>query len=221
MKGGDKLICLRILYTMKNNLFNTFIPKDIGSQAEQAPTRKEEFRATLAEVIKVFILAVVVILPIRFFLIQPFYVKGASMEPNFFENEYLIVDKISPRFRAYERGEAIVFRFPVTEHKYLIKRIIGMPGERVVIQNRQITIYSTEHPDGFALNENSYNPYLLRDQSIDETLTDDEYFVLGDNRPVSMDSEIFGPVKATQITGRVFFRGWPIERLTVFEPPTY
>ena len=168
-----------------------------------------------------FILAVVVILPIRLFLIQPFYVKGASMEPNFFENEYLIVDKITPHFRIYERGEAIVFRFPATDNKYLIKRIIGLPGERVVIQSRQIMIYNGEHPDGFALNENSYNPYLLRDQTIDEAIASDEYFVLGDNRPVSFDSEMFGPVKASQITGRVFFRGWPIERLTIFKTPTY
>lgn len=214
-------MCPSFLCKMKNSLFNVFIPKSIGGQPDASPSRKEEFKETLAEIIKVFILAVVVILPIRLFLIQPFYVKGASMEPNFFENEYLIVDKISPHFRTYERGEAIVFRFPATDNKYLIKRIIGLPGERVVIQNRQIMIYNTEHPDGFALNENVYNPYLLRDQTIDDTIASDEYFVLGDNRPVSFDSEMFGPVKASQITGRVFFRGWPIERLTIFKAPVY
>lgn len=206
---------------MNIHLPKNFIPDGIGQKAEQHRFGKEEMRETLAEIIKVVILAVVVILPIRFFLIQPFYVKGASMEPNFYENEYLIVDKITPHFRPLERGEAIVFRFPATEHKYLIKRIIGMPGERVVIRNRQISIYNSEHPDGFLLNEESYNPYLLRDQSIDETLTNDEYFVLGDNRPVSFDSELFGPLKASQITGRVFFRGWPLERLTVFKAPNY
>lgn len=206
---------------MKNQPLNEFIPKNIGVSPERPAARKEELRETLAEIIKVFILAVAVILPIRLFLIQPFYVKGASMEPNFYENEYLIVDKLSPHFKPYERGEAIVFRFPAAERKYLIKRIIGMPSERVVIQNRQIAIYSAEYPDGRALKEDAYNPYLLRDQTIDETLASDEYFVLGDNRPVSFDSEIFGPLKANQITGRVFFRGWPIERLELFKAPTY
>lgn len=175
----------------------------------------------LTEVIKVFILAAAVILPIRFFLMQPFYVKGASMEPNFYENEYLIVDKITPHFHDYERGEPIVFKFPPTEHKYLIKRIIGLPGERVVIHDRKIYIYNADHPQGFGLNEESYNPYLLRDQEEDVQLSLDQYYVLGDNRPVSYDSEYFGPIQQRQITGRVFFRGWPIERVTVFKKPTY
>lgn len=207
---------------MKNESFQGFIPKNIGEPtAPPRGSRKEEIRDTLAEVIKIFVLAAAVILPIRMFLIQPFYVKGASMEPNFFENEYLIIDKISPRFREYERGEPIVFRFPASDHKYLIKRVIGLPGERVVIQNRRIMIYSSAYPDGFPLHEDAYNPYLLRDESIDVTLDADQYYVLGDNRPLSFDSEMFGPIKKSQITGRVFFRGWPIERATVFEPPTY
>ncbi|MEK7122612.1 MAG: signal peptidase I [Patescibacteria group bacterium] len=199
------------------------MPKTIGT-VQPAPRRvgrKEEIRETLAEVIKVFILAAAVILPIRMFLIQPFYVKGASMEPNFYENEYLIIDKISPRFREYERGEPIVFRYPPSEHKYLIKRVIGLPDERVIIHNRRISIMNAEHPNGFPLNEDEYNPYLLRDEEVDVQLTADEYYVLGDNRPLSFDSEIFGPIKEKNITGRVFFRGWPLERIEVFEAPTY
>ena len=143
------------------------------------------------------------------------------MEPNFYENEYLIIDKISPRFREYERGEPIVFRYPPSEHKYLIKRVIGLPDERVIIHNRRISIMNAEHPNGFPLNEDEYNPYLLRDEEVDVQLTADEYYVLGDNRPLSFDSEIFGPIKEKNITGRVFFRGWPLERIEVFEAPTY
>ena len=199
-----------------------FMPKNIGeSPVREKSDRKEEIRETLAEVIKIFILAAAVILPIRMFLIQPFYVKGASMEPNFYENEYLIIDKITPRFREYERGEPIVFRFPPSERKYLIKRVIGLPGERVVIENRRITIFGPGSEDGMPLDEDAYNPYLLRDEDVDVTLAYDEYYVLGDNRPLSFDSEIFGPIKKENITGRVFFRGWPLERIEVFEPPTY
>lgn len=207
---------------MKKDLFGGFIPKNIGAHtSEPQVSKKQEIRETLAEVIKIFILAAAVILPVRMFLIQPFYVKGASMEPNFYENEYLIIDKITPRLRDYERGEPIVFRYPPSEHKYLIKRVIGLPGERVVIHDQRITIFSTTYAEGFPLREDAYNPYLLRDEEIDVTLAPDEYYVLGDNRPLSFDSEIFGPIKKKNITGRVFFRGWPLERLTVFEPPTY
>lgn len=207
---------------MKKEQFSGFIPKYIGQKNEQPrQSRKEEMRETLAEVIKIFILAAAVILPVRMFLIQPFYVKGASMEPNFYENEYLIIDKITPRLRAYQRGEPIVFRYPPSERKYLIKRIIGLPSERVVIHERRIMIYNAEHPDGFALDEGAYNPYLLRDEEIDVQLSGSEYYVLGDNRPLSFDSEMFGPIKKENITGRVFFRGWPVGRMTVFEPPTY
>lgn len=206
---------------MKKYSFSGFIPKHIGEKQAPVRARKEEMRETLTEVIKIFILAAAVILPVRMFLIQPFYVKGASMEPNFYENEYLIIDKISPRFREYQRGEPIVFKYPPSERKYLIKRIIGLPGERVVIRNRSIVIYNSEYSEGFALREDAYNPYLLRDEDIDVTLAPDEFYVLGDNRPLSFDSEIFGPVKQKNITGRVFFRGWPLGRVTVFEPPLY
>lgn len=206
---------------MKKDTFSGFIPKNIGEERAVRGTRKEEARETIAEVLKIFILAAAVILPVRMFLVQPFYVKGASMEPNFYENEYLIIDKISPRFKAYQRGEPIVFKYPPSERKYLIKRVIGLPGERVVIHDRRITIYNSESSEGLALREDAYNPYLLRDEDIDVTLALDEYYVLGDNRPLSFDSEIFGPIKQKNITGRVFFRGWPLGRVTLFEPPTY
>ncbi len=174
-----------------------------------------------SEFIKIFIIAAAIILPIRLFLIQPFYVKGASMEPNFYENEYLIVDKITPLVHPYQRGEIIVFRYPKTDQHFLIKRVIGLPGERVVIQNHTITIYNKEHPNGFQLNEKTYGPRELRDDVINQTIGDHQYFVLGDNRPVSYDSERFGPVDADQIVGRVVLRGLPVQRFAFFSVPSY
>ena len=85
------------------------------------------------EVAQVVIIAAAIIIPIRYFLIQPFIVKGASMEPNFSENEYLIIDELSYRFRDIERGEAVVLEPPTNEGEYYIKRIIGLPGETVEI----------------------------------------------------------------------------------------
>lgn len=173
------------------------------------------------EFLKIFIIAALIILPIRLFVIQPFYVKGQSMEPNFHDNEYLIIDKLSPRFRAYERGEVVVLRFPRPQAPYLIKRIVGLPGERVVLFGDTIRIFNSQHPKGMQLNESDYTPRHMPNQHIDQILADDEYFILGDNRPNSIGSQTFGPIKGGQIVGRVSFRGLPFDKIKVFSAPTY
>lgn len=210
--------------TMNEDLQNQPTPvQDVQNQdqGEQKVPLLVGFLSSLAEFVRVFVIAAAIILPIRLFLIQPFYVKGESMEPNFYESEYLIIDKLTPYFKAYKRGEVIVFRHPKTERHYLIKRLIGLPGERVEIKDRKITIYNKDNPQGFVLNETDYGPRLLRDEPDDVILNDSQYFVLGDNRPVSLDSERFGPIGADQIVGRVAFRGLPIDRASFFSVPKY
>lgn len=203
---------------LKNSEFENLEPQN--QQEEKVPFLIG-FLASLAEFVRIFIIAAAIILPIRLFLIQPFYVKGESMEPNFYEAEYLIIDKLTPYFKPYVRGEVIVFRHPKTERHYLIKRVIGLPGERVEIKNKIITIYNKEHPNGLILNEKEYGPRTLRPENIDFVLDNLHYVVLGDNRQVSLDSERFGPIGADQIVGRVAFRGLPIDRVTFFKTPTY
>lgn len=192
-----------------------------GANQKSKKTALSGISSYFIEFLKIFIVAAAIIVPIRLFLIQPFYVKGASMEPNFFENEYLVIDKLSPHFMPYKRGEVVVFRYPKNENRFLIKRVIGLPGERVVVQKEKITIFNAEHPDGFVLDESSYTPYELRPENAGATLGSSEYFVLGDNRPVSYDSERFGAVDKSQIVGRVEFRGLPINRIGVFNAPEY
>ena len=87
------------------------------------------------EVVKVVVISLAIIIPVRYFLIQPFYVKGASMEPSFYDHEYLIVDEMSYRFRLPERGEIVVFKYPLDPSQYFIKRVIGLPGEKVEISS--------------------------------------------------------------------------------------
>jgi signal peptidase I len=161
-----------------------------------------EYFLTFLEII---LLLLLVVLPVRFFLFEPFLVRGQSMEPNFHNLDYLIIDKLSYFFRQPQRGEVIVFKPPIDDHVYYIKRIIGLPGERIIIEESKITIFNKEHPEGFVLNE-SYlqNHYTLG--KIEVNLGQDEYFVLGDNREVSYDSRKWGPVKKERITGRVIFQ---------------
>lgn len=172
------------------------------------------------EIVEIVVISLAIILPIRYFLIQPFYVKGASMEPTFDDHEYLIIDELSYRMRSPERGEVVVFRYPLDPRQFFIKRIIGLPGETVTVKDEKIVIKNAEHPEGFDLDESAYlSPDVPTrgDRSI--TLGPDEYFVMGDNRTASLDSRSFGPLPAKNVVGRVWIRGWPLDRATVFSAP--
>jgi signal peptidase I len=177
------------------------------------------FALFIAEIVQIAVLALAIILPVRYFLIQPFVVKGASMEPNFYDSEYLIIDELTFRFRNPERGEIVVFRPPQHEDQYYIKRVIGLPGETVEIRNGIITIYNEEFPNGFALEE-SYISEVTEGRDR-KTLGEGEYYLLGDNRDASLDSRYFGPVNIDEFIGRVWVRGLPFDRVSTFDIPTY
>ncbi|USN53270.1 MAG: signal peptidase I [Candidatus Nomurabacteria bacterium] len=169
------------------------------------------------ELLKVVIIALAIIVPVRYFLMQPFYVKGASMEPNFHDNEYLIIDELSYRISEPRRGEVVVFHNPRQESEFYIKRIIGLPNEEVKLQHGTIQIINSEHPDGMTLDESIYLPEsIYTNGTEDVTLSDNEYFVMGDNRPSSLDSRIFGPISGDSIVGRIWVRAWPFDKLTHF-----
>jgi signal peptidase I len=187
----------------------------------------------ILEIIKIIALAFLIIVPVRVFLFQPFFVQGASMEPNFQDSQYLIVNELGFKkttvgsesvhfftvkaFRDIKRQAVIVFRYPIDPRKYFIKRVIGLPGEKVEIKNSKVFIYNQENPDGFELDENIYLGSSVKtagDTTI--TLSEDEYFVMGDNRPFSSDSRAWGPIKSSHIMGEVLVRAWPLDKLSIF-----
>src|SRR3989338_8604105 len=110
------------------------------------------------EVFKVLVISLVIIVPIRHFLIKPFYVKGASMEPSFHDHEYLIINQISYRLGQPNRGDAVVFRYPFDPSQYFIKRVIALPDETIKISRNTVTIINAEHPNGVVLVENYLSP---------------------------------------------------------------
>jgi signal peptidase I len=171
----------------------------------------------VAEIVQVVLISLAIIVPVRYFLVQPFYVQGASMEPNFTDKDYLIIDEISYRFKNPTRGDIIVFKYPNDPKQIFIKRIVGLPDEKVKISDGRITIYNDTHPDGFVLDETTYlSPYIYTAGDKVVTLKADEVFVLGDNRGSSLDSRIFGPLDQRFIIGRVWLRGWPFDKIRKF-----
>ncbi|MDO8486376.1 MAG: signal peptidase I [Candidatus Staskawiczbacteria bacterium] len=171
------------------------------------------------EVLKIFIIASVIVMPIRYFLFQPFIVKGESMIPNFQSGDYLIVDEISYKFKSPERGDIIVFKYPKDTSQKFIKRIIGLPGEIVEVKDEKVTIYK----DG---NSQVLDEKYLPNPSgtigtIKLELGADEYFVLGDNREFSYDSRAWGGVPAKNIIGKVFLRVLPVAALSKITVPSY
>ena len=173
------------------------------------------------EIVQIVIISAAIIIPIRYFLIQPFYVKGASMEPNFFDHEYLIIDEISYRFNEPERGDIVVFRYPRDPSQFFIKRVVALPSETVEISDGRVIIYNDEFPEGVILLEDYLDPSVVTLGKKRSQLNVDEYFVLGDNRDASLDSRSFGPVRIREIVGKVWVRGLPISRVGIFESPAY
>jgi len=153
---------------------------------------------------------------IRFFVAAPYVVSGASMEPTFDNWHYLIIDRVSYRFEEPQRGDVIVFDLPQNESRALIKRVIGLPGDMVVIEGNAVIITSVQNPNGFTLKEPYLDPANLGGAStIRVTLGADEFFVLGDNRRVSADSRLWGILPRKDIVGRVFLRLYPLSEIGV------
>jgi signal peptidase I len=169
--------------------------------------------------VKVIVISLAIIVPVRYFLIQPFYVKGASMEPTYLDHEYLIIDELSYRFREPVRGEVVVFRPPNDPRQFYIKRVIGLPGERVKVTGGEVVVYTPEAPQGEKLDEAYLDPDAVTLGEVDIRLKESQYFVLGDHRGASLDSRVFGAIERGAIVGRTWVRGWPLDRVTVFKVP--
>ncbi|MBI3420852.1 MAG: signal peptidase I [Candidatus Sungbacteria bacterium] len=174
-------------------------------------------RQDLWEIVRVLLLSIAIVLPIRYFIAQPFIVRGASMEPNFHDSQYLIIDEASLLFREPHRGEVVVFRYPRDRSQFFIKRIIALPGEEISIREGRVVISNAEHPTGFALEESYLDPpgRLSYPDMLPRKLDRDEYFVMGDNRDASSDSRIWGMLDRKLITGRTFLRVWPASQFGI------
>jgi len=166
----------------------------------------------LSEIFRFSVIALIIVVPIRMFIAQPFIVSGASMENTFHTGEYLIVDQLSYQMKSPVRGDVVIFRYPKDPSKFFIKRVIGIPGDTVAIEGNIVQITNQANPGGFVLAE----PYIKSMKAgalITEDLGDREYFVMGDNRDQSSDSRVWGVLQEERIVGRAFLRLFPPKTL--------
>lgn len=181
----------------------------------------KQFFSSILEIVEITAVAFAAVFLIRSYLIQPFLVSGSSMVPNFSDGDYLLVDELTYHFRAPERGEVVVFRYPKDESVYFIKRIIGLPGEKIKINDNKITIFNDANKNGLALDENYIPRNSLTVGNAEFDVPAGSYFVLGDNRVYSFDSRNWGMLSEKDIIGLVQLRLWPPASLRVFAAPSY
>jgi signal peptidase I len=203
--------------------------------ASHAPALEKRMRqdkernglAAAAEIIRTVLIVFILATALRFFVVQPYIVEGTSMVPRFVNKDYLIVEKMSYRFGDPQRGDIVVFKYPNQPAINYVKRIIALPGERVKIENNTVTIYNSEKPDGWVLDESAY---LSKDVSTVITgsnngreiaVAKDSFFVMGDNRPASSDSREWGLLGRDKIIGRVFIQAFPVEHFAIIEHARY
>lgn len=173
----------------------------------------KQFWQSLREILETVVIAAVTVFLIRSFLLQPFLVSGASMAPYIDHGNYLIVDELTPRFQEYQRGDVVVFRYPNNPDIFYIKRIIGLPGERIQIKDGGVSI------NGRELRESYLDSGTRTFGNSDTFLSPDEYFVLGDNRDNSSDSRTWGSLPRSFIIGLARLRLFPFDDITIIERP--
>lgn len=181
------------------------------------PAKKTFFQTGFGKVVEniLYVIGAVVCAAfIQAFIIRPFIVSGASMDPVIKNGQYLIIDEVSYRFNGPERGDVVVFKSPPEPKKYYVKRIIGLPGDTVHLKNGEVTITNAANPKGFTLAE----PYLTHTSNDNGTfvVTPGNYFVMGDNRSGSYDSRSWGMLPEANIRGRALLRLLPLNTISVF-----
>lgn len=200
---------------------------------DRKPAKRPSRLGDVLSVLFVFVTAIVLALGLIAFVFQSYQVDGPSMQNTLQNNDRLIVWKVPRTWanvtgHAYvpDRGDIVVFtendlaQYGQTDVKQLVKRVIGLPGDRVVVQDGVITIYNKQHPKGFqpdntlAYGKEHALPYTSGD--LDVTLKSDQIFVCGDNRTNSLDSREFGPVSVNAIVGRLVLRVFPLGTLEAF-----
>ncbi len=168
----------------------------------------------LWEILKFVFIAGIIVIPIRMYIFQPFIVSGESMYPTFKDSDYLIIDEFTYHLKEPKRGDVIVFRYPKDPKRFFIKRIIGIPGDTVVLKNRGVYIENAENPDGYKVDEPYLDQITVPGEKSRITVTPGNYFVMGDNRNYSSDSRVWGLLPEQNIVGVAGLQLLPLSEIS-------
>jgi signal peptidase I len=206
------LLSILIFIFMLSLFFAIFSKKIRHNLIKWKILEKEESPGKLLLLI---ISILVIVKLIQAFVVQPFLVDGGSMLPNLKSGELLLIDKLNFDVNNLERGDVIVFRHVKSDQyngKFFIKRLIGLPGDTVVVRDGFTTIYNKANPNGFILNEN-FVTYRDTVKNINISLGENEYLAFGDNRRESYDSRSWGVIYKKNISGKAVFRLFPFNKI--------
>ena len=189
----------------------TISPRNEPESQSVAPKQASSW----LELVKFAVIALLIVTPIRMFVAQPFVVNGASMDPTFATGQYLIIDELTYHFSAPKREDVIVLHDPREDSRFLIKRVIGLPGETIEITGSTVCIRPVKDATCKTLSE-PFVKYPKTDDAVVRTLGPDEYFFMGDNRAQSLDARYIGPTTRDKIVGRAFIRLLPPQAISFF-----
>jgi signal peptidase I len=203
---------------------------DDSPHVDEKSTRRS--LGCLLEIVETLVLTLVIYLLIHNFIAQPFEVEQDSMVPTITPHEYVLIDKLSPRFNDYDRGDIVVFQPPSGFEQGgvpFIKRVIGLPGDTVSLENGKVFVTPAGGSpvplsEPYVVKASGHTaPTVPRDAvgTSEWTVPAGEYFVMGDNRPESQDSRFFGPIRRDSIVGRAWLRYFPLDRVSFLEKPDY
>jgi len=180
-------------------------------------------RGCILEVIETLVLTLVIFFVVQTFIAQPYRVEQQSMENTLLPDQYVLVDKLSPRWDDYSRGDIIVFEPPSAwidggTGTPFIKRVIGLPGETVEVHDGAVWVDGTKLEEDYTFEG---QPTTAPEEPQQWVIPDGELFVLGDHREASADSRTFGPIGRDKVIGRAVLRYWPLDAIGILSTPTY
>lgn len=199
---------------------DTQVKPDILSSHNSSQEEHRSFGSHLVEFIQTLVIFLAIASAIYWQIAQPHKVSGSSMVPNFHNGDYIITDKLTYKFSEPKRGDVIVFKNPRNMSEDFIKRIIGLPGDKVKVENGQVFLNDKLLNQPFLASNVVTSPNAFLQEGVDTLVPEDHFIVFGDNRPNSSDSREWGFIRKDEIIGRVILRYWPKEAIGIF-PAAY
>lgn len=174
-----------------------------------------EFFYSMWQIVEIVIIAAATVFLIRAFIVQPFLVSGSSMFSTYIDGDYVLVDELTYKFKEPSRGDVVVFRYPLKPSVFYIKRVMGLPGDHVVVKSGQVYINDKQ------VEESYLDKGITSNGDLDIVVKPGELYAFGDNRPHSYDSRFFGPIPFDNLIGLVNLRLLPVERAEIMRRPIY